>query len=146
LDCGLLTLHEIPGMIPSNYATIIPPLLLARTVHKPILSVYCHRTYLSDDLSHVITNNGAEACTLYSRKLSLGRCTRRWENNIIICESVDWIQMAQYTIQRRALVNTIMNFRVLQKLGNFLTSQATVSFSKEKPCSVKLFSYLDLST
>jgi hypothetical protein len=35
---------------------------------------------------------------------------------------VDWIQWAQNRDRWRALVNTVMNIRVPQNAGNFLTS------------------------
>jgi hypothetical protein len=52
-------------------------------------------------------------------KRPLGRPRRRWENGIrmdlreIGCRSVDWIQLAQDRDRWRALVNTVMNLRVL---------------------------------
>jgi hypothetical protein len=48
-----------------------------------------------------------------------GRPRRRWENNIrmdlrnIGWDGMDWIDLAQDSDQWRALVNTIMNLRVL---------------------------------
>jgi hypothetical protein len=48
----------------------------------------------------------------------LGRPRRRWEDNIkmglreIWFEDVDWIHWAQDRDRRRALVNTVMNFRI----------------------------------
>ena len=48
----------------------------------------------------------------------LGRPRRRWENNIkmdlqeVGCEGTDWIELAQGKDRWRALVNTVMNFRV----------------------------------
>jgi hypothetical protein len=35
---------------------------------------------------------------------------------------VDWIHLSQDKDRLQDLVNTVMNFRVAQKLGNFLTS------------------------
>jgi hypothetical protein len=35
---------------------------------------------------------------------------------------MDWMHLAQNREQWRALVNTIMNLRVIEKAGNFLTS------------------------
>jgi hypothetical protein len=52
------------------------------------------------------------------RKRPLGRPRRRWVNNIkmylreIEWNCMDWIDLAQNRDQRRALVNTVMNFRV----------------------------------
>jgi hypothetical protein len=54
------------------------------------------------------------------------RC--KWEDNIrmdlreIGWEDVDWIHVAQDRDQWRALGKTVMNLRVPQKVGNFLTS------------------------
>jgi hypothetical protein len=51
-------------------------------------------------------------------KKTLGRPRCRWEDNITMDlkettrEFVDWIHLAQVSGQRRALVNTVMNFRV----------------------------------
>jgi hypothetical protein len=53
-----------------------------------------------------------------------GRPSRRWEDDIrkdlweTGWEGVDWMHVAQGRDQWRAVVNTVMNFRV----GNFLTS------------------------
>ena len=52
------------------------------------------------------------------RFLSLGRPRRRWEDNIKIdlqevgFGGLDWIELAQDTDRRRALVNVVMNLRV----------------------------------
>jgi hypothetical protein len=52
-------------------------------------------------------------------KRSLGRPRRRWEENIrmdlreIGWDGMDWIDLAQDWDQWRALVNTVMNLRVL---------------------------------
>jgi hypothetical protein len=52
-------------------------------------------------------------------KGTLGRPRRRWENGIrmdvrdIVWGSVEWIQLAQDRDRLRALVNTVMNPRVL---------------------------------
>jgi hypothetical protein len=51
-------------------------------------------------------------------KIPLGRPTCRWVDNIkmdlreIEWDGMDWIDLAQDRDQRRALVNTVMNFRV----------------------------------
>jgi hypothetical protein len=51
-------------------------------------------------------------------KRPLGRPRRRWEDNIkrglqeVGCEVVDWIELAQDRNKWRALVNTVMDFRV----------------------------------
>jgi hypothetical protein len=52
-------------------------------------------------------------------KRSLGRSWRRWEDGIIMdlreigWGSVEWIELAQDRGQWRAVVNTVMNLRVL---------------------------------
>jgi hypothetical protein len=52
-------------------------------------------------------------------KRPLGRPRRKWEDGIrmdlrdIGLEIVDWIQLAQDRDRRRAVVNTLMNLRVL---------------------------------
>jgi hypothetical protein len=58
----------------------------------------------------------------------LGRPRRRWEDNIkmdlreIGFGDVGWIHLTQDRDRWRALVNTVMNLRVPQNAGNFLTS------------------------
>jgi len=51
-------------------------------------------------------------------KRPLGRPRRRWEENIkmdlqeIGCGGMDWIELAQDTDRRRAIVNVVMKLRV----------------------------------
>jgi len=51
-------------------------------------------------------------------KKPLGRPRRRWEDNIkmdvqeVGCGGMDWIELAQDTDRRRALVNVVMSLRV----------------------------------
>jgi hypothetical protein len=58
-------------------------------------------------------------------KRPLGRSRRKWENNNGSSGSgkrgMDWIALAQDRARRRALVNAVMNIRVLQNAGNYLT-------------------------
>jgi len=61
-------------------------------------------------------------------KRPLGRPRRIWEDNIkmdleeVGCGDMDWIELAQDRDKWRALVNAVMNLRVPQNAGNFLTS------------------------
>ena len=60
-------------------------------------------------------------------KRPLGRHRCRWEDNIkmdlqeVGRGGIDWIDLAQYRDRWRALVNVVMNLRVTQNAGNFLT-------------------------
>jgi len=60
----------------------------------------------------------------------------RWEDNIkmdlrkVGCGGKDWIDLGQKKGRRRALVNTVMNLRVPQNAGNFLTISKPVTFSR----------------
>jgi len=66
----------------------------------------------------------------------LGRPRRRWEDNIrmdlreVGCGCVDWMELAQDRDRWRLLVSAVMNLRVPQNAGNFLTSCRPVSFSR----------------
>ena len=61
-------------------------------------------------------------------KRPLGRPRHRWEDNIKIylqivgCEGLDWIDLAQDRYSWRPLVNAVMKFQVPQNAGNFLPS------------------------
>ena len=61
-------------------------------------------------------------------KKPLGRPKHRWEDNIkmdlqeVGCRGPDWIELALDRNRWRALVNAVMNLRVSQNAGNFLTS------------------------
>jgi len=52
-------------------------------------------------------------------KRPFGRPRRRWEDNIkkdiqeVVCGDMDWIKLAQDMDSWRALVNVVMNLRVL---------------------------------
>ena len=52
-------------------------------------------------------------------KRPLGRPRQRWENNIkmnlqeLVCEDIDWIELVQDRDRWWALVNVVMNLRVL---------------------------------
>jgi hypothetical protein len=60
-------------------------------------------------------------------KRPLQRPRRRREDNIkmdlqeVGCEGIDWNEMAQVRERWRALANAVMNLRVPQNAGNFLT-------------------------
>jgi hypothetical protein len=69
-------------------------------------------------------------------KKPLGRSRRGWEDNIkaglqeVGCAGMDWIELAKDTDRWRALVIVVMNPRVPQNAGNFLTRCKPVSFSR----------------
>jgi hypothetical protein len=69
-------------------------------------------------------------------KRPLGRTRRRWVNSIkmdlreIGLGGMDWIDLVQDKDPGRVLVNTVMNFRVPQNVGKFLSSCTTSGFSK----------------
>jgi len=58
----------------------------------------------------------------------LGRPRHRWEDNIkmdlqeVGCGGMDWIELAQDRERWQALVTAVMNLRVPQYVGDFLTS------------------------
>jgi hypothetical protein len=61
-------------------------------------------------------------------KRPLVRPRNRWEDNIkmdlqkVGSGDMEWIELAQDRDRWRALVNAVMNLRVPQNAGNFLTS------------------------
>jgi hypothetical protein len=57
--------------------------------------------------------------------IKMGRRAVRWEGG----EGMDWIDLVQDKERWRALVNTMINLRVLQNAGNFLSSLGCFSFS-----------------
>jgi hypothetical protein len=58
----------------------------------------------------------------------------KWVDNIKIdlreIDGMDWIDVVQDRDQWRALVNTVMNLRVPQNAGKFLSGCTIVSFSR----------------
>jgi hypothetical protein len=61
-------------------------------------------------------------------KRPLEKPKRRWGDIIkmdlqeVGCGGLDWIELAEDRDRWRALVNAVMNLRVLQNAGNFFTS------------------------
>ena len=71
------------------------------------------------------------------RKGTLGRPRHRWEDNIRMdlkevgwSGGMDWIDLAEDRDRWWILVSAVMNLRVPQNAGNFLTSWGSVSFSR----------------
>jgi len=79
-------------------------------------------------------------------KRPLRRPTRRWEVKLIFkkcCGGVDWIDVARNSERLCVFMNAVMNRRVLENAGNFLTSSRTVSLLRRIPLhgSSRLVSY-----
>jgi hypothetical protein len=60
-------------------------------------------------------------------KRPLGSPDRRWKDNIKMKPTevgwdMDWIDLVQDRYRWRALVNAVMNLRIRQNAGNFLSS------------------------
>lgn len=61
-------------------------------------------------------------------KKPFGRYRHRWEDNIKVdlqemgYDVVDWVQLAQDSVQHWSLVNTVMYLLVPLKVGNLLAS------------------------
>jgi hypothetical protein len=70
------------------------------------------------------------------RKRPLGRLKHKWQDDIkmdlreIGWGGMDWTDLVHGRDQWRALVNTIMNLRVPQNVGKFLSSCTTGGFSR----------------
>jgi hypothetical protein len=69
-------------------------------------------------------------------KRPLGKPRSTWVDNIKMdlretgWDGMDWIELAQNRDQWRALVNTVMNFRIPKNAGKFLSSCTIDSFSR----------------
>jgi hypothetical protein len=69
-------------------------------------------------------------------KRTLGRPRRRWVDNIkmdlreIGCDGGDWIDLAQDRDRWRALMKAVINLRVPQNAGKFLSGCTIGSFSR----------------
>jgi hypothetical protein len=80
------------------------------------------------------------------RRIPLGRPRHRWEDDIKMDIQemgwgIDWIDLAED--KDRVVVNTVMNLRVPQNAGNFLSSLGRVSLSGRTLLhGVHLISYL----
>jgi hypothetical protein len=72
----------------------------------------------------------------YEGKRPLGR-PRHWKKDNIkvhlqetVCECLDWIHMTQVRVQWWDLMNMVMKLQVQLQMESFLTSWATISFSR----------------
>jgi hypothetical protein len=87
---------------------------------------------------HVARMGRGETCTgfWWGNLRERGRPRRRWEDDIkmdlqeMVRGGMDWIALAQDRDRLRGLVNAVMNFRVPQNAGKFLTICKSVSFSR----------------
>jgi len=59
-----------------------------------------------------------------------GKLMQRWEDNTKMDLKERGIHLAQDRVQWQVPVNIVMNIQVTKKAGNFLISQATISFSR----------------
>jgi hypothetical protein len=101
---------------------------------------YCK--YIVVEMGGACNTNGAKRIAYRilvgepEEKRPLGRPRRRWVDNIKIVlrdirwNDVDWIDMAQDRDQWRALVNTVLNLRVQQNVGKFLSGCIISGFSR----------------
>jgi hypothetical protein len=55
-------------------------------------------------------------------------------------KDVYWIHLAHNRDQWQALLNIVMNFKIPQNVGNFMTHSLTHTASQEGLCSVELVS------
>jgi hypothetical protein len=82
---------------------------------------------------HCITIFGKKT---WKKKRPTGNRVRRLEDNIKICviervwEDVVWIHLAQERDQWRALVRTVMNFRIPYFAGNYMRTCAVIVFQR----------------
>ena len=121
-----------PWIAPLNNIPLVP--------HS--ISCYVHISVTSQSLRADESNLVPRRTNLISPKLShitkrpLGRLRRRREGNIKLdlqgvgWPGMDWIYLVQDRGRWWALVNAVMNHRVPQNAGNFLTSSEPVSFTR----------------
>jgi hypothetical protein len=97
---------------------------------------------MEDEMSGACSTNGRDKKCYnmlvgkLEQKRPLGRPRRRWDDNIrmdlgeTVWEDVDWFHLVQDRKKWLASVNTVTNFRVPHKVGNFLIIRVTISFSR----------------
>jgi hypothetical protein len=96
-----------------------------------------------NEMGRACSTNGKEKKNAYrilvgklEEKRPLGRRRRRWVNNTkmdlrkIGWGGMDCIDLSQDRDQWKVLVNTIMNFRILQNAGKSMSSCTTGGFSR----------------
>jgi len=81
--------------------------------------IYIYRCIIIIIISSSSSSSGGGSSSSISSSNSSSSSS---SSTIKICEDLDWINLAHYRDNWRATVNEVMNLRVPQNAGNFLTS------------------------